>query len=85
MVEGLSLGIKHSEHEIDHTSPSSAAWSILSVPSYVLMVWCISIGTTSLLHFTSGVDRHTLAISIEALSQKVENVWCHEYSGRSIS
>jgi hypothetical protein len=26
-----------------------------------------------------------LAISIEALSQKVENVWCHEYSGRSIS
>jgi len=42
---GSYLGVKRPGHEADHSPPSSAevinAWSYLSTPQYVIMVWCV--------------------------------------------
>jgi hypothetical protein len=41
----LSLGVKRSGHEADHSPPSSAevknSWSYTSTPQYVFMAWCL--------------------------------------------
>jgi hypothetical protein len=41
----LSLGVKRPASEADHSSPSTAevknAWSYISTPKYVFMVWCL--------------------------------------------
>jgi hypothetical protein len=45
VLESLSLGVKRSGREADHSPPSSAdvknAWSYTSVPQYIFMVWCL--------------------------------------------
>jgi hypothetical protein len=41
----LSLGVKRSRREADHSSPSNAevknAWSYTSIPQYAFMAWCL--------------------------------------------